>query len=171
MVTRIVFTAIVAAVAAQRLTEVARSRRHTRALLARGAREHARWQTPMLAAVHTAWLVSTVVEVWLAAATPHVIVAAIATTAFAAGQLLRRAAMRALGPRWTIGIVTLPDAPTVRTGVYRYLRHPNYLGVMLEIAALPAALGAYRTAIVSSIVNALALAARVVAEERALARS
>jgi methyltransferase len=77
--------------------------------------------------------------------------------------------MRALGTRWTIRILTLPLEPPVTIGVYRYLRHPNYLGVILEIAALPLVHGAVWTAAIFSVANAVLLAFRITAEERALA--
>jgi methyltransferase len=87
---------------------------------------------------------------------------------FVIGQSLRYAAIRTLGRRWTVRIVTLPDAPLVRSGIYRYLRHPNYLGVALEIAAVPLLHTAYLTAILFTLANACLLAVRIRAEERAL---
>jgi methyltransferase len=168
VLTRTLFTLLVAAVAVQRLAELRRSRRHEAALRAAGAHEHARWQVPMLAAVHTAWLVAACVEVWWLEPPFRPTLAAIAFAGLAAGQGLRYAAMSALGPRWTISVLTLPAAPPVATDVYRYLRHPNYVGVVFEIAALPLVHGAVWTAAIASVVNAAALACRIRAEERAL---
>ena len=62
-----------------------------------------------------------------------------------------------------------PDAPLVRKGPYRFMRHPNYLVVVLEIALLPLALGSWPLALGFSIVNAILLAWRIRAEEIALA--
>jgi methyltransferase len=84
------------------------------------------------------------------------------------GQSLRYAAIRTLGWRWTVRIMTLPDAPLIRSGIYRYLRHPNYLGVALEIAAVPLLHTAYLTAVLFTLANACLLAVRIRAEERAL---
>ena len=53
------------------------------------------------------------------------------------GQSLRYAARRSLGWRWTVRVMTIPGLAPVRRGIYRYLRHPNYLGVVLEILAVP----------------------------------
>lgn len=169
MVTEVLFTALVAAVAIQRLAEVRQSRRHERALVARGAREHARWQVPVLAALHTGWLVAVVMEVWWGASTFRPWLAITAGVVFVAGQALRLLAMRALGPRWTIRVMTLPGTPAVAVGIYRYLRHPNYLGVAFEIAALPLVHGAVWTSAIFSAANAVVLALRIRAEERALA--
>ena len=65
----------------------------------------------------------------------------------------------------------VPDEAPVTTGIYRYLRHPNYLGVVLELGALPLVHGAWITAVVYSTLNALLLYVRVRAEESALERS
>ncbi len=85
-----------------------------------------------------------------------------------AGQGLRYAALLSLGWRWTVRVMTIPGLPPVRNGIYRYLRHPNYLGVVLEILAVPLLHSAYVTAIVFSLANMLLLTARIRTEDRAL---
>jgi methyltransferase len=62
----------------------------------------------------------------------------------------------------------LPDAPPVTGGLYRRIRHPNYVGVILEIAFVPLVHTAWLTALVFSVLNALLLRVRIRAEERAL---
>jgi methyltransferase len=168
MVIRIAFTALVALVAAQRLWEVRRSRRHERALRRAGAVEHARGQMPWMKALHGAWLLAGLAEVWLLDRAPWLPLSILALVAFVGGQALRLAAMRALGERWTVRVLVLPGQPPVTGGIFRYLRHPNYLGVAIEVAALPLVGGAWITAVVFSLANALLLFCRVVAEERAL---
>lgn len=168
MTSEIAFTLLVAAVAAQRLWEVRRSARHERALRAAGGREHAPGQMPWMRALHAGWLVAMVLEVWLLHRTAPPWLVVLALLAFAAGQALRIAAMRALGPRWTVKIFTVPGETAIARGVFRHLRHPNYLGVVLEIAALPLVHGAWLTAIAFSVANATLLRLRVRAEERAL---
>jgi methyltransferase len=170
MVSQAAFTGLVLLVAMQRLFEVRRSRRHEAALRAAGAREHAAWQVPVMAGIHTLWLVGATMEVWVRDPATHPLLAGGALAAFGAGQALRLSAMHALGPRWTIRVMTLPGLPPVRDGIYRYLRHPNYVGVVLEIAALPLVHGAVRTAVAATIANGVLLFCRVRAEERALAR-
>jgi methyltransferase len=168
MVTRSAFTVLVVAVALQRLFEVGLSRRHERALRARGAVESAAGQLPVMVVLHGAWLLAMLGEVWMRRPPFRPWLAAAALLVFAAGQALRWGAIAALGPRWTIRVLTLPSAAPVTTGVYRYLRHPNYLGVVLEIASLPLVHGAVWTALIFSIANALMLRARIRSEESAL---
>jgi len=162
------FTLLVLLVAVQRGAELARSRRNERVLRREGAVEHAPRQLAWMQLMHAGWLVSILLELALAAPPFRGWLAAGAGVVFALGQALRYSAMRALGPRWSVRILTLPEVPPVRTGIYRYLRHPNYLGVALEVAALPLMHSLWRTALLFSALNAAMLFVRVRAEERAL---
>ena len=157
----------VAALAAQRLFELAISRRHAAALRARGAVEHGRGHFPLLVLVHVLLLLGIVFEVFVLGARPPApwpLWAAV----FGAGQLLRCAAIRALGPYWNVRVLVVPGAPLVRSGPYRFLRHPNYVAVVMELLAAPLIFGAWRTALVVSLLNAIALWIRIRCEERAL---
>nr|AYM54398.1 hypothetical protein [Phaselicystis flava] len=161
--------ALVIAVALQRLFELRLSRRNEAALRARGGVEHAKGQMPVMIAVHTGWLLAAPLEVLLLDRPFAQALGLAALLVFCAGQALRWSAIRALGGRWTVKVITLPGAPPVTGGVFCFLRHPNYLGVILEIAALPLVHGAWLTAIVFSALNGLLLRQRIRAEERALA--
>jgi methyltransferase len=74
-----------------------------------------------------------------------------------------------LGRRWTIRIIVVPGERLVARGPYRFFRHPNYLVIAGEIAAVPLALGLPLYALVFSILNAAVLAVRISAEDAALA--
>lgn len=169
MVSEILFAVLVALVACQRLYEVRVSRAHERALLARGGLEHARGQMPWMVALHTAWLIAMPLEVFLLERAFRWPLAVVALLVFAVAQTLRIWAMRTLGPRWTVKVFTLPGEPPVTGGPFRFLRHPNYLGVVLEILALPLVHGAFITSLSFTVLNGLLLRARIAAEERALA--
>ena len=159
--------ALLGYIAAQRAAELAISARHTRRLLAAGAVEHGRSHFPLLVLLHTLWPLALVAEVLGGHARPGP-AWPIWIALFAAAQALRYAAMAALGRRWTVGVLAAPGAPLVRRGPYRWLRHPNYLAVIVELAAAPMIFGAWRTALAASAVNLVALAVRVRVEERAL---
>ncbi len=88
---------------------------------------------------------------------------------FALLQAARLWVIASLGRYWTTRIITLPGAPIVRRGPYRWLRHPNYAIVAAEIAVLPLAFGAWPIAVVFSGLNALLLRHRIRLEEQALA--
>jgi methyltransferase len=81
---------------------------------------------------------------------------------------LRYWAIATLGPRWNTRVLVVPGMPAVTSGPYRYLKHPNYLAVIVEILALPLVHGAWITALVASALNAVLLGIRIPCEEGAL---
>jgi len=147
--------------------ELALSRVHTRRLRARGAVESARGHYPLLVALHLLWPVALIAEVSWGGARPGRLAGGWLAL-FGAAQLLRAASIAALGERWTTRVLAVPGEPPVRRGIYRWLRHPSYLAVGLELAAAPLMFGAWRTALGATLVNLAALAIRIPAEERAL---
>ena len=171
MGTLMLYTGVIGLVVAQRLVELQVSRRHERQLRSRGAVEHGAGHWPWMVALHTAFLVSCVAEPWLLErpVAPWLSVAAAAAVALGLG--LRVWSLASLGERWTARVLVLPGAPLVATGPYRFLRHPNYLAVVLEIAAIPLVHGAWLTAAVFTVLNAAMLTVRIRTEEAALARA
>jgi methyltransferase len=133
--------------------------------------EHAPRHFRAMQLLHGSWLLSMLLEVCLLRPAFQVWLAVVSLLVFFVGQGLRLSAMRALAWRWSVRIFTVPGLDPVTGGIYRYLRHPNYLGVALELAALPLVHSAWRTALVYSVLNAALLCVRIRAEERALAES
>ena len=86
-------------------------------------------------------------------------------------QVVRYWCIATLGWRWSVRVVTVPGAPRIASGPYRWLRHPNYAVVMTEAVLLPLAFGAYATLVVAASVQLLALSRRVRIEEDALTRT
>ena len=44
--------------------------------------------------------------------------------------------MRALGERWNARVLVIPGEPRIVRGPYRWIRHPNYLAVLVSGVAL-----------------------------------
>jgi methyltransferase len=171
MVTQVLFVIFVLLLAMQRVFELRLSRRNEARLKEANAVEHAPGHFRWMKLMHIAWFPAMLLEV-IALQRPFIPSLAIfAIFFFLAGQTLRLLAIRTLGPRWTVNIVTLPEAPPVERGIYRYIRHPNYLGVVLEILAVPLVHTAYLSAIIFTVLNALVLTVRIRAEEKALHQS
>lgn len=166
--TNLLFAGVVALLAVQRLAELRLSARNVAKLRAQGAVEAGAGHMPVMRAMHAAWFVAMIAEVFLLGRPFVPWLAAVALVGLLAGQALRYAAIRALGDRWTVNVMVLPGAPPVTGGLYRRIRHPNYLGVILEIASVPLLHTAYLTSIVFTVLNALLLRVRIRAEERAL---
>jgi len=157
--------ALLALVTAQRLAELVIAKRNTAALLAAGGIEHGPGHYPFIVAVHTVWLIG----LWLLAGgiRPDPVLAGL----YLAVQGLRLWTLASLGRRWTTRIVTVPGEILVARGPYRYVRHPNYVVVAIEIALLPLAFGLGWFALLFSVLNGCVLVVRLAAEERALAES
>lgn len=154
---------LVAFLILQRLAELVLAHRNTMRLRAEGALEYGAGHYPIMVALHAFWLLALVglghdraiVPGWFAL--------------FVALQAGRAWVIASLGRRWTTRVLVLPGAAPVARGPYRWLRHPNYLIVALEIAVVPLALGLPRVALLFFLVNAVVLAKRIRVESRALA--
>jgi methyltransferase len=155
---------IAALVALQRLSELWLARANARRLLAHGAKEAGAAHYPLFVALHASWLLAIVVTTPWTRAPDWTLIAL-----FALMQFARFWVVASLGPYWTTRIITLPGAPLVRRGPYRFLRHPNYWVVSVEIAVLPLAFGDWPVALAWSVLNALLLRHRIRVEEQALA--
>ncbi|HYD64891.1 isoprenylcysteine carboxyl methyltransferase family protein [Azospirillum sp.] len=155
---------IVLLVALQRLGELVLAARNTRRLKAEGAREEGAGHYPLFVLLHGGWLASLFVLTPAGAAVDPWLLAL-----FVALQAGRVWVIASLGRFWTTRILTLPGAPLVRRGPYRWVRHPNYLIVAGELAVLPLALGEVWLAVAFSLLNVPLTWHRIRVEETALA--
>ena len=146
----------------QRLSELLLAERNRKRLMANGAVEYGADHYPLIVGVHGLWLAALW---WFAPGQPiHVALLIF----FALLQLGRLWVLATLGERWTTRIIVLPNAPLVARGPYRFVDHPNYIVVVLEIAVLPLVFGLWQIALLFSLLNAAVLAVRITAENRAL---
>jgi methyltransferase len=151
-------------VAMQRLAELAWAGRNTRRLRRQGAVEMDAAGYPLFVLLHAVWLGAMALFVPAAAVPCWPLLAVFGVT-----QLARLWIIASLGRFWTTRILTLPGAPLVQKGPYRWLRHPNYLVVVAEIALLPLAFGAAAIAALFSVLNLALIARRIGIEDRLLA--
>jgi methyltransferase len=158
---------LAAALVAQRLIELRISARHAALLRARGAVEHGRGHYPLLVLVHTLLPLGMIAEAWFLGARPGALWPLWALL-LALAQVLRYAAIRALGEFWNVRVLIVPGATLVRTGPYRWLRHPNYVAVVVELFAAPMLIGAWRTALAVTLLDVIALTIRIRCENAAL---
>ena len=84
------------------------------------------------------------------------------------GQYLRYVAIKDLGKRWCVKIIILQNKEKVKNGIYKYLNHRNYCGVIIEIFALPLIFGLWEVALIFSILNGIILYIRIPRENEAL---
>ena len=154
---------LVAFLLVQRFAELVYARRNTARLVAAGGVEFGQSHYPLLVALHACWLLALAVGGYQRALDP------IWLSVFVLLQVARVWVIASLGRRWTTRVIVLPGEAPVARGPYRFLRHPNYLVVVLEIAVAPLALGLHLVAAVFSVANMALLAWRISVENRALA--
>jgi methyltransferase len=155
--------AIFAYVVIQRLAELAYANANTRRLLAEGGREYGAGHYPLFIVLHTGWLIS--IALFSEPATqPDMLL----LNLFVATQTFRFWTLASIGRWWTTRIISAPHFPTVKRGPYRFIKHPNYALVVVEIAAVSLLLGAPAMAVTFSIMNAALLWWRIRVENLVL---
>jgi methyltransferase len=159
---------LLALLAVERVFELLISRRNALRAFAHGGIEVARGHYRVMVTMHTLFLASCAVESIFVVHAILPMTSAIALVSAVVAQVLRYAAVVTLGERWNTRIIVMPGAAPVTRGLYRWIRHPNYVAVVIEIVALPMIRGSWITAIVFTIANAMLLAVRIPAEEHAL---
>jgi methyltransferase len=156
-----------AAVAIMMLAELKRSRTNEARLRRRGAVEPIGDVHHVMAFVYPGIFIAMTVEGMLAGPSPDAaLIAGFAT--FVAAKLLKVWAITALGPRWSYRVLVLPGEPLVSSGPYAYLRHPNYLAVVGEIAGFALIVGARFAGVLSLVVFGVLMRKRIKIEENAI---
>ena len=149
----------------QRLAELGLAQWNTARLRVGGGVEFGASHYPLMVALHAAWLLG----LWMLGHDHPVDPLWFAV--FILLQAGRLWVIASLGQRWTTRVIVLPSASSVARGPYRWLRHPNYVVVVFEIAVVPLALGLPLFALVFSLANTTLLAYRIRVENQALAWS
>jgi methyltransferase len=155
--------AVFAYVVIQRLAELAYANANTRRLLAEGGREYGAAHYPLFIVLHTGWLISIALF-----AEPTTRPDLLLLNAFIASQTFRFWTLASIGRWWTTRIISAPHFPKVKRGPYRFIKHPNYALVVVEIALLPMLLGAPMMALTFSLLNAALLWWRIKIENAVL---
>jgi len=162
--------ALAVVIATERILEIRLAGRNRRLMLARGAREsgqdHYRW----VVLLHSAWFLAWIAEAAWRGPQLHPLWELWLVLFFLA-EILRYWCIRTLGVHWNTRILVIPGAPTIGSGPYRYLRHPNYVAVVVDLFTVPMIFNAWITALVFTVLNlALLLLVRIPAEEKTLKR-
>lgn len=164
------YTALIAAVAAERVAELVVSQRNLAWSRARGGMEFGAGHYPAMVVLHTVLLVGCLAEVAVLNRSFIPVLGWSMLAIVVAAQGLRWWCITTLGPQWNTRVVVVPGAPRVAAGPYRFLPHPNYVAVAAEGLALPLVHTAWITAAVFTVLNAVLMVVRIGAENAALAR-
>jgi methyltransferase len=148
----------------QRLVELIIAQRNTRRLLAHGAYEVGAAHYPAMIVLHATWLLTLWGFGWNHELVPAFVVL------FVVLQIGRFWVLRTLGERWTTRIIMTPWASPVTTGPFRFVRHPNYLIVALELPCVSLALGLLGHALVFGALNLIMIGWRIRSEDAAFSQ-
>jgi methyltransferase len=147
--------------------EAQRAAANERRQLARGGIEPPGDVYAIMRVAYPAAFAVMLLEGWLRGSLPGWAVW-IGAACFAAGKAIKWWAIVTLGPAWTFRVVVVPGAPLVRRGPYRFLRHPNYVGVVLELVGVAFAAHAAVSGPLATVLFGMLLKRRIRVEERAL---
>lgn len=162
------YTTLIALVGLERLGELILARRNAKLAFAAGGREIGHGHFRVMSVMHTLFLFSCIGEVFVFHRAFPGTLGWLALAGACGAQALRYWAIATLGNRWNVRIIVVPTLDPIVGGPYRWIRHPNYVAVILEMFCLPLIHGAWLTAIVFSLCNMAVLAVRIRAEELAL---
>lgn len=158
------FALTIAYLVTARLVELRLARSNSQKLRSAGAVEHGRSHYPVIVALHLLWILALCLFVPLDTKPDPILLGLFVLLQFARVWIIA-----SLGRYWTTRIISLPGAPLVRRGPYRFIRHPNYLLVALEIPALSGAFHAWGLAVIFGLANLAILYWRIRTENQALA--
>jgi len=161
------FIIFITVVIVQRISELILAKKNERYLKSNGAIEYDKKGYKYIVLMHNLFFISVITE-FLFMERQINEYCKILLIIFICTQLLRYWAIFTLGKRWNTKILVLPNTEPIRSGVYKYLKHPNYIAVIIEIAIIPLLFSCYYTAVVFSILNLIVLKRRIRIEEEAL---
>lgn len=178
VVMSILLIVIFLTIAVQRIMELRLAEKNRAVAISQGAKEFGAEHYFLFVLLHVSWMLGWLTEGWFNAHNPSlwadgdvgmIIMTVASIMIFLAAEGLRYWSIWSLGAAWNTRILVVPGAERVRRGAYRYLNHPNYVAVALELAFVPLIFGAWKTALVASLANAfILLVIRIPKENEAL---
>ena len=162
------YLALLLLVAAGRLIELRRSRRNQAILAESGGAKSPEPRYRWMVALHAGILIGAALEVVLLRRPLIPWLAASGFALFIAANATRWWVIRTLGPRWNVQVMSASRLGIVTAGPYKWVRHPNYTAVFLEMLALPLIHSAYFAAGLGTVLHIYVLRNRVRLEESVL---
>jgi len=161
------FIVFIAFLIVQRLSELYISRRNEQWLLENGAIQYGQSHYLYMVVMHTLFLLSNIAEYYWRGGPP---INWIALACFLIVLSFKFWALSSLGKYWNTKIYRIPGVSPVKKGPYKFLKHPNYMEVVCEIAIIPLVFHLYYTAIVFTLLNAIMLTVRIKVENKVWAQ-
>ncbi len=147
----------------QRLSELVVARKNEKWLRQNGAVEYGQKHYPFIVLLHTFFILSLIIE-YNERTDPNIDILFLVIFVFLISMKIW--VISSLGKFWNTKIFRVSGTPPVRKGLYKFIRHPNYIIVVLEFIVVPFVFHLYYTALIFSILNAFILRLRIREEER-----
>ena len=160
-----VFIVFISFIILLRLSELLLSKRNEKWLLKNNAIEYGKKHYPLIVVLHTLFIASLIIEYYC---WPTKSFSLSLLIAYFILLLFKIWIILSLGKFWNTKIYRIPDFPLIKKGPYRYIKHPNYIIVIAEIAIIPLVFHLYYTAIIFTVLNGLMLRIRIKEENKAL---
>jgi methyltransferase len=162
------YTLLLIAVGVGRLVELRVSRRRQREIIARGIAKVSEPHFPAMVLLHAGVLLGAGLEVWMFRRSLRRTLAMPIALVFLGANALRWWVIGTLGQHWNVQVMNSTRLGVVSDGPYRWIRHPNYVAVVLELAALPLLHDAWLTALIGGLAHLCILRRRIAVEESVL---
>ncbi len=146
-----------------RLIELFVAKRNEKWLIQNGAVEFGKEHYPFIVALHVFFIASLITELFLKGVTAPNLFLLITWIILI---ILKIYVISSLGKYWNTKIFRIPGSPSVRSGLYNYIKHPNYIIVVTEIMVIPLIFKLYITATLFSVLNAIMLRIRITEENK-----
>ncbi len=159
------FTTVIILLIAQRFYELRIAKRNTRILLGKGGVEFGAKHYWVMILLHGLFFISMVLEAFIRGI-HFPFYWPLLLLIFLSAQAARVWIIRTMNGRWTTRILVIPHESLVSHGPYRFVRHPNYSVVVIEILVFPRIFGLTHTALIFTVLNALVLLLIRLPEER-----
>lgn len=153
----------------QRLVELVISKRNEKWMLSQGAVEYGKEHYKLIVLLHVGFFLSLMLEYSLTRQNFELgLINYVFLVILVILQIFRVIILSTLGKYWNTRIIRIPNVPLVKRGIYKYLRHPNYILVISEIFIIPMIFDLYWTAIIFTVLNLVVLKIRIKEENKAL---
>ncbi len=164
----IAYLVLLLAVGLERLVEICISKHHQQRLSARGIPKVPEKNFRWMVLLHVGILVSAGLEVVLLHRPFVPFLALSMGLLFLFANVLRWWVMVTLSEHWNTQVMASTPLGVVTDGPYRWIRHPNYAAVFIELLALPLIHTAWLTALWGGYAHVRILRQRIAVEEATL---
>jgi methyltransferase len=154
----------------QRVIELGIAKNNEKKLKMRGALEYGQEHYKFFIILHSMFFISILIENYFIRYI-EIRFFTFLLIVFIVLQLARVWVISTLGERWNTKIIILPNEKLVKRGLYKYIKHPNYIIVTIELLVIPIMFHAYITTVIFSVCNLILLKVRIREENKALLQS